>query len=88
MKRKTYTETQIVAILRAADSGKSTEEVCREYNIAKASLYRWRKKYGNMELRDVKRLKQLERENEELKKIVADQLLNIKVLEHVNAKKW
>jgi len=88
MKRKRYTEEQIVAILREADEGRSVEEICRDYNVSKASFHRWKSKYGQMELRDVKRLRDLERENAELKKIVADQLLNIKVLEHVNAKKW
>ena len=88
MKKKHHNEEQIVAILREADSGRSVEEVCRDHNISKASLHRWKRKYGQMELRDVKRLKELERENAELKKVVADQLSNIKVLKHVNAKKW
>ncbi len=85
MKRKRYTEEQIVAILREADEGRSVDDVCREHNVSKASFHRWKSKYGQMELRDVKRLKELEHENAELKKLGSDQLLNIKVLEQVNA---
>jgi putative transposase len=70
------------------DEGTQIEEVCRQHNIAKATYHRWRRKYGKMEMKDAKRLKELEKENTELKKIVADQMLNIKVLEAVNAKKW
>ena len=88
MKQKRHSTEEIIRILRAADSGKTTEEVCRESNITSATFYRWKKKYGGMELKDAKRYRELERENAELKKIVADQLLNIRVLEAVNSKKW
>ena len=88
MKKKTYTEEQIIGILREADSGKTVRQVCKDNNISDKTYYRWKRKYGNMEVADAKRLRELEKENIELKKIVADQLLNIKVLEHVNAKKW
>ena len=74
--------------MREAESSKSVLEVCRAANITSVTFYRWKKKYGGMEMRDVHRLRDLERENSELKKIVADQLLNIRVLEAVNAKKW
>lgn len=88
MKQKRHSTEEIIRILRQADSGKTTEEVCRESNITSATFYRWKKKYGGMELKDAKRYRELERENAELKKIVADQLLNIRVLEAVNSKKW
>jgi len=88
MKKKTHTEEQIIGILREADSGKTVRQVCKDNNISDKTYYRWKRKYGNMEVADAKRLRELEKENTELKKIVADQLLNIKVLEHVNAKKW
>lgn len=88
MKQKRHSTEEIIRILRQADSGKTTEETCREHNITAATFYRWKKKYGGMELKDAKRYRELERENAELKKIVADQLLNIRVLEAVNAKKW
>lgn len=88
MKKKRHTVEQIIKILRQVDEGTEIEEVCRQHNIAKATYHRWRRKYGKMEMKDAKRLKELEKENTELKKIVADQMLNIKVLEAVNAKKW
>ena len=88
MKKKRHTVEQIIKILRQVDEGAEIEEVCRQHNIAKATYHRWRRKYGKMEMKDAKRLKELEKENTELKKIVADQMLNIKVLETVNAKKW
>jgi len=88
MKKKRNTVEQIIKILRQVDEGADIEEVCRQHNIGKATYHRWRRKYGKMEMKDAKRLKELEKENTELKKIVADQMLNIKVLEAVNAKKW
>ena len=88
MKKKRNTVEQIIKILRQGDEGADIEEVCRQHNIGKATYHRWRRKYGKMEMKDAKRLKELEKENTELKRIVADQLLNIKVLEAVNAKKW
>ena len=88
MKKKRHTVDQIIKILRQVDEGCDIEIACREYNIAKATLHRWRRKYGKMEMKDAKRLKELEKENTELKKIVTDQMLNILVLEAVKAKKW
>lgn len=88
MKRKRHTVEQMIAILRQVDGGRTIDEVCREHNISAQTYHRWRRKYGQMEMQDARRLKELEAENAELKKIVADQLLNIRVLEHVNAKKW
>ena len=88
MKKKRNTVEQIIKILRQVDEGAEIEEVCRQHNIGKATYHRWRRKYGKMEMKDAKRLKELEKENTELKRIVADQLLNIKVLEALNAKKW
>ena len=62
--------------------------VCREYNISVQSYYRWKKKYGGMELKDAQRYRELERENTELKKMLADQMLKNRVLEEVASKKW
>ena len=64
------------------------EDLCREYNISKATFHRWRKKYGDMDLADAKRLKELEKENTELKTMLAESLLKKRVWEAVNAKKW
>jgi putative transposase len=88
MKQKRHKTEEIIRILREADGGKSIESLCREHNIAATSFYRWKKKYGGMELQDARRYRELEKENGELKKIVADQMLKIRVLEEVNSKKW
>ena len=88
MKQKRHTTEEIIRILREADGGKTVPEVCREHNVSEQSYYRWRKKYGSMEVADARRLKELERENGELKKMLAEALLKNRVLEEVNAKKW
>ena len=88
MKQKRHPVEEIIRILREADQGKSTEAICREHNITTTSYYRWKKKYGGMELQDARRYRELEKENTELKKMLADSLLKIRVLEEVNAKKW
>jgi len=88
MKQKRHSVEEIIRILREAESSKNVEVVCREHNITATSYYRWKKKYGGMELQDARRYRELERENTELKKLVADQMLKIRVLEEVNAKKW
>jgi putative transposase len=88
MKQKRHTTEEIIRILRQAEGGRNVEAVCREHNVTATSYYRWKKKYGGMELQDARRYRELERENGELKKIVADQMLKIRVLEEVNAKKW
>ena len=87
-KGKKHTSEQIVAILRRIDSGETAQAVCRELNISEATLYRWKQQYGALELDEVKELKGLREENARLKRLVADQLLNIQVLKEVNAKKW
>ena len=75
MKKKRYTTEQIIAILRQADTGKTVEEICRGNNLSEQTFYRWGKKDGNLELADAKRYKKLEKENTELKKLLADQML-------------
>lgn len=88
MKQKRHSTEEIIRILRKVDNGRGMEEVCREHNIAVTSYYRWKKKYGGMELQDARRYRELEKENRELKTMLADSLLKIQVLEEVNAKKW
>jgi len=88
MKQKRHTTEEIIRILREADKGKGVESVCREYNVTATSFYRWKKKYGGMELQDARRYRELEKENTELKKMLADSMLKIRVLEEVNSKKW
>ena len=88
MKGKTHSTEEIIRILRQADGGETVLSVCRGHNISKATFHRWRKKYGDMDLADAKRLKELEKENTELKTMLAESLLKNRVLEAVNAKKW
>ena len=87
-KGKKHTPEQIVGILRRIDGGESAQAVSREVNISEATLYRWKQQYGAMEIDELKELRALRDENARLKRIVADQVLNIQVLKEVNAKKW
>lgn len=80
MRRSRFTEEQITGILQESAAGGRTEDVCRRHGISKDTFYRWRKKYGGMEADDVRRLRQLEEENQRLKRIVADQAVNLQVL--------
>ena len=66
----------------------ATRDVCRKHNLSEQTFYRWKKLYGGMEVSEVKRLKELERENDELKKVVAELTLDNRMLRDVNAKKW
>jgi putative transposase len=87
MKGKRYTTEEKIRILREADTGKSIQEVCREHNISDVSFHRWKKQFGQLEVNDARRLKELERENSELKKMLAESLLKNRVLEAVCEKK-
>jgi putative transposase len=87
-KGKKHTPEQIVAILRRIDGGESAQAVSREVNISEATLHRWKQQYGAMEIDELKELRTLRDENARLKRIVADQVLNIQVLKEVNSKKW
>ena len=87
-KGKKHSPEQIIGILRRIESEETAQAVCREVNISEATLYRWKQQYGGMELDEVKELKALREENARLKRVVADQALNIHVLKEVNSKKW
>jgi putative transposase len=87
-KGKKHSPEQIIAILRRIDGGESAQAVSREVNISEATLHRWKQQYGAMEIDELKELKALRDENARLKRIVADQVLNIQVLKEVNSKKW
>jgi putative transposase len=88
MKQKQHSTAEIIRILRQGESGRTVEDLCREHNISKATFHRWKRKYGDMDLADAKRLKELDKENCELKKMLAESMLKIRVLEEVNSKKW
>jgi transposase-like protein len=88
MARKRYTAEQIINHLREAEilisQGKSIREVARQIGISEQTYYRWRKEYGGMEVSQARHLKALEKENQQLKKLVADQALDIQILKEVN----
>lgn len=84
--KKRFTEEQIITILKSHESGRSATDICRENNICKQTFYRWKSKYGGMEVHDAQRLKQLEDENRRLKELVADLTLDNKVLKDIVSK--
>ncbi len=88
MKAKRFTETQIVGTLHEAGGSGNAREVCRKHGIAETTLSRWRAKYGGMQQAEVKRLKQLEDENRRLKRIVAEQALDLAMLKDVAGRSW
>lgn len=83
-----FTEEQIVKILKEAETTGNVRDIIRKHNVSEQSFYRWRQKYGGLETSDVRRLRDLERENGELKKVVAELTLDNRMLKDVNAKKW
>ena len=87
MRKSKFTETQIVNMIKEAESGVPVPEVCRKYGIGQSSFYKWRSKYGGMEASDVKRLKELEEENRKLKDMFATLSLKHSMLEDIVAKK-
>lgn len=88
MKSKRYSEEQIIRILKEKEAGVTGKELCRRYGMSEPTLYKWLKKYGGMEINDAMRLKTLERENTQLKKLVADLSLDKRVLEDLLRKNF
>jgi putative transposase len=88
MKKSRFSETQIIAILKEADSGMLVKDVCRKHGISDATYYRWKSKYGGMEVSEAKRLRELEAENAKLKKLLAEAELDKAMLKDVLSKKW
>lgn len=88
MKKKRHPEEQIVRILKEALSVGDIRQTCRKYNITEQTFYRWRNKYEGLEVADARRLKLLEQENSRLKRMVAEQALDIAALKDLNSKKW
>ena len=88
MRKSRFNEHQIIAILKESEAGVEVGELCRRHGITRGSLYRWKAKYGGMEVSDAKRLRALEEENRQLKHIVAEQAVDIRALKAVLAKKW
>jgi putative transposase len=88
MKRTRFTEEQIIAVLREAESGAAVKELCRRAGISAVTFYRWKSKFESMDISEIRRLRLLEDENVRLKKIVAQQALDIDALKAVVSKKW
>lgn len=88
MKRKRFTEEQIITILKEHEAGSTVVDLARNHGIAEKTIYRWKSKYGGMEVSDAKRLRALEAENNKLKRLYADAMLDNQALREINAKKW
>lgn len=88
MKRKRFTGEQIIGVLRESEAGAKVDGICRRHGISTATFYTWRKKYGGMEAGDAKRLRELETENAKLKRIVADQVLDMSAMKELLGKHW
>ena len=88
MKRSRFGEEQIIAILKQQESGVATADVCREHGISSTTFYKWKAKFGGLEVSDVRKLKALEDENAKLKKLLAEQMLDNAMLKDVASRKW
>ena len=88
MKRSRFSEEQIVAVLQEWEKGAKVTELVRRHGVTEQTLYRWKKKYGGLQVSEARRLKALEEENRQLKRIVADQALNLQVVKDLLGKKW
>ena len=88
MKRSRFSEAQIIGILKEQESGQKTADVCRRHGISEATFYKWKAKFGSLEVSDAKRLKALEDENTRLKKLLAEAMLDNAMLKDVASKKW
>lgn len=88
MKKSRFTESQIIRILKEYEAGKSSQDICRERGISRATFYNWKKKYGGMDAAQLKRLKELEEENHRLKRMYADLSLDHELLREVLEKKF
>jgi putative transposase len=88
MKRSRFSEEQIIAVLKEQEAGMPTAEVCRRHGISSATFYKWKSKFGGLEVSDARRLRTLEQENARLKKLLAEAMLDNVVLKDLASKKW
>ena len=88
MKGSRFKEEQIIAILKEHEAGAKTADVCRKHGISEATFYKWKAKYGGLDVSEARRLRALEDENRQLKKLLAEAMLDNAMLKDLNAKKW
>ena len=88
MKTRRYSEAQVIRILQEVDRGKPVVIAAREHRVSRATIHRWKARYSGMTVTELKRLKALEEENSRLKRIVAQQAIDIELLKEINAKNW
>ena len=88
MKRSRFSEEQIIAVLREQEAGLSTAEVCRKHGVSPATFFKWKAKFGGLDVSDARRLRSLEEENARLKKLLAEAMLDNAMLKDVASKKW
>jgi len=88
MKRSRFSEEQIIGILKEHQAGLGAKELCRKYGVSDATFYKWRSKYGGMEVSDAKKLKALEAENSTLKKLLAEQMMDVSTLKEMLGKNF
>ncbi len=88
MKKQRFTEEQIIGVLKEQETGVKAADLCRKHGISEATFYNWKAKYGGLEVSEAKRLKALEDENAKLKKLLAEQMLDVAALRELLGKKW
>lgn len=88
MKKTKFTELQIIAVLKEQELGMKVVDLCRKHGISEQTFHNWKKKYGGLTVSELGRMRELEQENSRLKRLAADQALDIQILKDVNSKKW
>lgn len=88
MRRSRFTEEQIIGMIKEQEAGMPTADVCRKHGVSTASFYKYKAKFGGMEVSDARKLKALEDENAKLKKLLAEQMLDNAILKDINSRKW
>jgi putative transposase len=88
MKKSRFSDEQIIRILNEHRSGKTTKEICAEHNLSNATFYNWKRRFGDMDVQEARKQRALEEENARMKRIIADQAMQIDILKEINSKKW
>ena len=86
--KKRYTDEQIIKAIKKHEAGAKVEDICRDLGISNGTFYNWRSKFAGMEVNEAKRLRELETENNKLKRLLADKMLEVEAMKNVLAKKW